>query len=233
MDATKDGEKALLFPTLRSWVVILLALALIVWISIDTFTGVNFLQSEKYMLFQFWVCVAFMADFFTDVYCARGRRWNYIGKHIFFFLLSIPYLNLVDYYDVRLSSQAMFYLRFVPLARGALAMSIVASYISHNRVTSIFASYVVILASVIYFSSLLFLYREHGLNPSVTDYGQALWWCFMESTTIGAPFSPMTVMGKVLAVALSGTGIIMYPLFTVYITSLVMRSKRVQTGTKK
>lgn len=211
------------------WLIIVLSLLLIVFISIDTFKGVNFLDSRRYMRFQFWVCVVFLFDFFMEWWMApRGRRGRYFGTHLLFLLLSIPYLNLIMYFDIQLSDQAMFYVRFIPLARGALAMAIVAGAMSSHKISSLFFAYVIILLSVIYFSSLLFMYREHGLNPEVTDYGQALWWCFMESTTIGAPFNPVTTLGKVLAIVLSGTGIIMFPLFTVYITSVVVRAKQTQ-----
>lgn len=210
------------------WLVIGCAVALIVWISIDTFKGINFMVSDKYMTFQFWVCVVFLSEFFLEVYFARGHRWHYFFTHIYFLLLSIPYLTFIDYSNVHLSEQALFYIRFVPLARGALAMSIVAGYVSSKKVTSLFVSYTVILLSVIYFSSLVFLYCEKGVNPDVTDYKGALWWCFMEASTLGAPFYPVTVLGKILAVILSGTGIIMFPLFTVYITSLVMGRNKIK-----
>lgn len=211
------------------WLVILLAFGLILWISIDTFEGTNFLGSKTYMTFQLWVCIVFMIEFFAEVYFAKGHRWRHFFSHFYFLVLSIPYLNIAHYSVIELSEQAIFYLRFVPLARGALAMAIVAGYISTNKVTSLFVSYMVILLSVIYFSSLLFLYREQGLNPDVTDYSSSLWWCFMESTTLGAPFFPVTVLGKILAVLLSGSGMVMFPLFTVYISSLVMgRNKKKQ-----
>lgn len=210
------------------WLIIVLSLLLIVFISVDTFKGVNFLDNHRYMTFQLWVCVVFLVDFFAELYMARGRRSHYFFTHLLFLLLSIPYLNIIMYFDITMSEQTMFYVRFIPLARGALAMSIVAGAMSSHKVSSLFFSYVIILLSVIYFSSLLFMYREHGLNPEVSNYGQALWWCFMESTTIGAPFNPVTTLGKVLAIVLSGTGIIMFPLFTVYITSIVVRAK--QTG---
>ena len=44
--------------------VFLLSLGLIVYISIDTFTGVDFLKNESYMRFQLLVCVGCVVDFF-------------------------------------------------------------------------------------------------------------------------------------------------------------------------
>ena len=42
-------------------------------------------------------------------------------------------------------------------------------------------------------------------------------------TTIGAPVNPFTPTGKVLAAVLSGMGMIMFPLFTVYLTQMIRK----------
>jgi hypothetical protein len=79
------------------------------------------------------------------------------------------------------------------------------------------------MALVVYFSSIIFYAKEAAVNPSVTSYGISLWWCCLEATTLGAPFSPVTVIGKVLACIVSLLGIVMFPLFTVYLSDLVTR----------
>lgn len=207
-------------------VIIVLSVLLIVFISIDTFSGENFLQNAAYMRFQFWVCMVFVADFFIELaLTARGSRWRYFRHRVLFLLLSVPYLSIVNSLGLVLDPEELFFVRFIPLARGVLAMAIVVGYISANRVTSLLASYIVVVAAVVYFASLIFLYREHGVNPAVTGYGQALWWAATTCTTLGCSINPMTPTGKVLAVAVAGTGIVMFPLFTVYFTSLIMRYK--------
>lgn len=204
------------------WVIIILSVLLIVCISVDTFQGVNFLKNRSYMTFQLWVCIVFIADFFIELAIAENR-WRYVRGHLLFLLLSVPYLNIIDSLGIPVSEADLFFVRFIPLARGVLAMAIVVGYISKNRITSLLASYVVIMLSVVYFSSLIFLYREQPVNPMVTDYGNALWWAFTTSTSVGCSINPMTVTGKILAVVVSCTGITMFPLFTVYLTSLITR----------
>ena len=54
-------------------IVLLLSLGLIVYISIDTFEGVNFLENSSYMRFQFWVCVVFIIDFFVELWMAPNK----------------------------------------------------------------------------------------------------------------------------------------------------------------
>ncbi|MDE5666181.1 MAG: potassium channel family protein [Duncaniella sp.] len=202
------------------WIIIILSILLIVFISVDTFTGVNFLESRRYMTFQFWVCIIFMADFFIEL-TLSANRWSYVRSHFLYFLLSIPYLNLIDILQIHLTPEQLFFVRFIPLARGVMAMTIVVGAISENKLTSFLMSYIVSLASFIYLGSLLFYYCESGVNTAVTNFGLALWWACMNATTLGCDIYPVTVTGKILGCILSVGGIIMFPLFTVYITALI------------
>ena len=54
--------------------------------------------------------------------------------------------------------------------------------------------------------------------------GTALWWAFMDVTTVGSNISAITVTGRVLSVVLAALGMMMFPIFTVYVTSLVQKS---------
>ena len=80
------------------------------------------------------------------------------------------------------------------------------------------------LLATVYFSSLAFFVVEHKVNPFVTEYGDALWWAFMDVTTVGSNIVAMTVTGRVLSVLLAALGMMMFPIFTVYITNLIQRS---------
>ncbi|MDE6288531.1 MAG: two pore domain potassium channel family protein [Muribaculaceae bacterium] len=206
-------------------VVLVLSVLLIVYISFDTFKDVNFLQNHTYMTFQFWVCVVFMLDFFIEMYYAPAK-WRYVKRRTFFLLMSIPYLNLLNMTDLQLSPEALYFVRFIPLARGALALSIVFGYFSKNAITSFFMSYIVILLMVVYFCSLIFYQCEHMVNPQIDTYWTALWWAFMNMSTVGCYINAMTIAGRILAVVLPVTGMIMFPLFTVYLTDYVKRNSR-------
>lgn len=203
-----------------NFVVLVLSGVLIVWITLDTFNDVNFLDSHSYMTFQFWVCIVFIADFFVGLFYA-DRKWRYFGRRIFFLLLSIPYLNIIHHTGAQLNHEEVYFLRFIPLARAALAMSIVIGYMSANAVTSLCISYLTIIVFVTYFCSLIFYQRESGINPEVMTYWTALWWSAMNMTTVGSSIEPITVAGKIVEVILPICGMIMFPLFTVYLTNYV------------
>lgn len=210
---------------LLHWVIIVLSVLLIVFISADTFKGINFLDDRFYMHFQFWVCMVFIADFFIEL-AVSTDRWHYVRTRILYLLLSIPYLNLISLLHIPLNQEQLFFVRFIPLARGVMAMVIVVSAFFRNRLTSFLSSYIVILASFIYLGSLIFFYFEEGLNPDVNNFGTALWWACMNATTLGCDIYPVTVAGKVLGCILSVGGIVMFPLFTVFITSLTRQYTR-------
>ncbi len=204
------------------WLIIILSILLITFISIDTFSGRNFLNDSFYMHFQFCVCIIFMADYFIELPMASDR-WDYMKSRLLFLLLSIPYLNLINLFHVVLTPEQLFFIRFVPLARGVLAMAIVVGAFFRNKLTSFLSSYILTLTAFIYLGSLIFYYCESGANPDVTNFGSALWWACMNATTLGCDIYPVTVAGKILGCALSIGGIVMFPLFTVYITSIIRR----------
>lgn len=208
-----------------NWVTIILSILLITFISIDTFNNVNFLQSPRYMGFQLWVCITFLLSFFIELAIA-DNKWQYFRSNWAFFLLSIPYLNILNLTGIQLDASQIFYIRFIPLARGVMAMTIVVRAISRYQINSFLYSYILILCAFIYFGSLIFLYKEHGINPMVNDFGTALWWACMNATTIGCDINPVTVTGKIIGCVVSLCGIVMFPLFTVYFTSLIRRYRQ-------
>lgn len=201
-------------------IVLILSVLLIVWISVDTFKKIDFLQNHSYMLFQFWVCMFFILDFFVGLWYAENKG-KYFRHRLVFLLLSVPYLNIVNQMNIHLSPDALYFVRFIPLARGALALSIVIGYLSSNAVNSMFMSYLVIMILVGYFCSLIFFQREHGINPQVDSYWTALWWSAMYMSTAGCSIQPVSLAGKIVAVILPVSGMIIFPLFTVYLTNYV------------
>lgn len=207
---------------LSNLVVLILSVILIVWISRDTFNEVNLLTSPSFMHFQLWVCVFFIIDFFVS-FAYADRHWHYFWSQLLFLLLSIPYISIIGWLGIDLSHNALFLIRFIPLARGALAIAIVFGYLSSNAVSSLLISYISIVVLAGYFGSLIFFQWEHTANPQVKTYWDALWWSCMNIVTVGCNIEPVTWMGKIVAVILPILGMVVFPLFTVYITNFVQQ----------
>lgn len=202
--------------------VFVLSAMLIGFISYDTFTGRNFLHNHLYMQFQLWVCVFFIFDFFYELAFSADKR-RYLKTRWVFLLLSIPYLNIITSLNIPLEPTTLYWVRFIPLGRATMALAIVVGYISKNKISSMLVSYLFVLLAFIYFGSIIFFNAERGVNADVTGYWQALWWACMDATTIGCDIQPVTAVGKVVSAVLACMGVLVFPLFTVYVTSLTKR----------
>lgn len=202
--------------------VFVLSALLIVFISVDTFTDSDFMRNHAYMTFQLWVCLFFIADFFVEL-AMSPQKMRYVRRNWLFLVLSVPYLNIVNAMHIEVTYHELYWLRFVPLARATMALAIVVGYVSKNRITSLLASYVMVLAAMVYFGSIVFFNAERGVNPQVVTYWNALWWAGMDATTIGCDIQPVTPTGKVVSAVLAVMGVAVFPLFTVYVTTMMRR----------
>lgn len=204
--------------------VLSLSVVLVGFIAYDTLNAISFVENRLYMTFQLWVCIIFMGDFAIGL-AFSCRKWQYVAHRWLFLLISIPYLNIIEALQLDIPDQWLYLIRFIPLIRGALALSIAISYITTNRLTGLFYSYLIILIAIIFFASLIMLQYEQPVNPQIPDYQTALWWACMDATTIGSDINPVTGVGKILAILLAAMGMILFPLFTVYFTALVDKTK--------
>lgn len=208
------------FIDLLHVLVLISSLFLVIFISIDTFKNIAFYNQPKFMKVQFWICILFLFDFFLEWILAR-KKWHYLATHFLFFVVSIPYLSIIDHFGWSFSPLVAYLLRFVPLVRGGYALAIVVGWFTYNRATSLFLTYLCTLLATIYFGSLVFFVFEHNVNPLVKDYYSALWWAFMDVTTVGSNIIAVTPVGKVLSVVLAALGMMMFPIFTVYVTNII------------
>ena len=196
------------------------SLALIAFISYDTFRNVSFIENQRYLNAQFWICLLFLVDIVVEFF-VTPRKLHYIFTHAFFFLISIPYINILNYYGMEISGELIYAIRFIPMIRAAYVLAIITGLLAGNRVTSMFIAYIALLITIVYFSSMMFFVEEHNVNPDCTSYAQSLWWSVMCMTTAGSYVGEYTITGKILSVILSGGGLILFPVFTVYITHAV------------
>lgn len=67
------------------------------------------------------------------------------------------------------------------------------------------------------------------MNDELHGFGDALWWACMNMTTVGAEIFPVTAVGRIICVILPIIGMAMFPVFTVYVTSLY--APKTQRGT--
>lgn len=205
--------------------ILLLSLFLVVSISIDTFKGISFYTKSVYMEVQLWICILFLFDFILEFALSKDKM-HYFATHFIFLLVAIPYQNIISYMGWTFSPETTYMLRFIPLVRGGYALAIVVGWLTYNRASGLFVSYLTMLLATVYFASLMFYVVENKVNPNVSNYGDSLWWAFMDVTTIGSNVIAVTPIGRVLSVVLAALGMMMFPIFTVYITSIIERRNK-------
>lgn len=218
--AHKHGFWFTLAPQVLNYIVLVLAFGLIAFISWDTYKGVNYLEDSIYMKYQFAVCIVFLIEYVYRFRISR-HKLRYLFFALPFLLISIPYLNLIEYYNINVDQEILHLLCSVPIFRGLVALVMVVIYVAKRISTTVFFSYVLVVLPVMYMSGLFFYVAEKDVNTAVKNLWYALWWAGMNVTTIGCYINPMTATGMVLGLLLSLLGIVMLPLFTVYTSDVI------------
>ena len=129
-------------------IILLLSLFLVISISIDTFKGIPFYEQSVYMEVQLWICALFLADFVLEWFLATDKM-RYVATHFIFLLVAIPYQNIIAYMGWTFSPEVTYMLRFIPLVRGGYAMAIVVGWLTYNRASGLFVSYLTMLLAAL------------------------------------------------------------------------------------
>lgn len=209
-----------------NFLVLLCAVAIIGNVSYNILSkGVYDPLNATSLKIQLWVCVVFMLDFITRI-IIEPDRWLFIRRNILLLIFSIPYINIIHSNGLNLSIEIHFLLGLIPLLRAGFGLVVIVRWITKRAVTGLMWSYLIVLISVTYFSSLLFFVAELGKNPEVKEFNDAIWWAFMDMTTVGSNVIAVTTIGKILSVFLAASGMMMLPIFTVYITDKMMQARK-------
>lgn len=208
------------FPDLLNYVTILLSLGLIIFISLDTYRGVDYLENTTFMKYQFAVCMLFFAEYIYRFVISR-HKWRYLILTIPFLLICIPYTNIISYYNLDINSDLLHYICSIPIFRGLVALIMVVNFLTKKLSSTVFFSYLLVLVPAVYMSGLFFYVAEKSVNPGVKNFWYALWWAGMSFTTLGCDINPVTATGMILGFIVSLLGIIMLPLFTVYSAQMI------------
>ena len=202
---------------------ILASLLLLVSLTLDITLRRSYVLSPGVEELQFIVCMVFIIDFIVQMMVSPTPR-RFFWRNVILLIVSLPFLNLCQWGGMELPRGWYIFLKCLPMVRGVVGVYQLVRYLTPTRVSAITWSYVALVILATYLSALIFFAFEEVVNREVTDFGVALWWAGLNVTTVGAPLFAVTPMGKILTVVLPGLGMILFPLFTVYITHLVERT---------
>lgn len=214
-------------------IVLLCSLVIFLALSIETLKGPGAIPHALYLRIQLAICIFFLLDFFYLLYISNDK-WRYLAFNWLFFIISVPYLNIIDWFDMHVSSFTDILLKAILLIRGGYGLVIMITWFTSSKMTNLLFSYIAILFGCAYFGSLAFYALERTINPGVKDFGDAIWWACMDVTTVGCSIEPVSSEGRILAVILAVMGMSMFPILTAYITNrfqqeLVKKQKAAQS----
>lgn len=200
---------------------LLASIALIVALSIEIIPSKEYVVfSSGYLTTLLVVCIIYIADFFVRMASAPSPR-RYFWRNIIILLLSIPYQNIVHWISGgHMSHDTAIILSGITLLRAFLALYLIVRWLVGGSINRLFTAYIITLVVFTYLSALIFFEYEASVNVHLHGFGNALWWAFMNVTTVGAAIFPVTVIGKTVCVLLPILGMAMFPIFTVYVTNL-------------
>lgn len=198
---------------------VIAGVVLLAAISWEIIAGDHMHFSRNYLIIQLVVCILFLCDFFVR-WAASERKARFFGRNFLVLLISIPYLNIIDWSSAELPRYWATLIGIMPLMRAFLAFYIVVQWLVDNKVRKLFFAYIFTVVVFTYISALVFYDYEILVNSKLHGFGNALWWAWMNVTTVGAAIFPVTAAGKVLAVMLPGLGMMFFPIFTIYVTDI-------------
>lgn len=181
--------------------------------------------SEEYSWAMFGVCLIFIIDFFA-LMLHSARPWHFLLRNGIVLLLSMPYHTLLSWLGYTADHTIEMALSGIVMLRAVMALYITLRWLIARRTTRLLWAYISTVAVCTYFAALFFYEYEAPVNSAVHGFGDALWWACMNMTTVGAEIFPVTAIGKVICVILPIIGMAMFPVFTVYVTSLYTPNDR-------
>ena len=193
------------------------SVVLLVSMSIEVADRADDLLSEWYRVLQLVVCSIFFATALFRLLIPRYRRRHWF-RDVLFALLSIPYINILEWSGVELAARYERIVAFAPVLMSVMATVVILEWLIEGRKRRLMAAYILTVTMFTYISALLFYDCEMGVNSRLKSFGDALWWAWMDVTTVGAEIFPVTAVGKVVCVLLPVVGMMFFPIFTVYVS---------------
>ena len=214
----RNSTGFLLVANILNIIVLISSIFILILLSIEILKGPSVMPHQMYLNIQLIICMILLLDYCYQFFLA-ANKWRYFVSYFILLLVSIPYYNIVNWFDISVTPIQGVLLRAIVFIRGGYGLIIMINWFTKSKVTNMMITYLIRLISMAYFGSLVFYSIEKGLNPGLHSYEDAAWWACMDVTTVGCAIEPVTTGGRILAVLLAVMGMSMFPILTVYITN--------------
>ncbi|MBQ7311265.1 MAG: two pore domain potassium channel family protein [Alistipes sp.] len=200
------------------------SVVLLVGISFEVTGGEKSGFADWYRTLQLIVCSIFFATALFRLMIAQYRHKHWL-RDLLFAVASIPYMDILEWSGANLEHSSVRILAFAPVLISIMATVVILEWLIEGKKRRLMAAYVLTVTMFTYISALLFYDCEMGVNSHLKTFGDALWWAWMNVTTVGAAIFPVTTVGKVVCVVLPVVGMMFFPIFTVYVSDYYDRKE--------
>lgn len=214
----KNAPGFILVARVLNIIVLICSILILLLLSVEILQAPFVIPHQTYLNIQLAICMILLIDYCYLFYLAPNK-WRYFCNYFILLLVSIPYYNIINLFDIPVSPIQSVLLRAIVFIRGGYGLVVMINWFTKSKATNLMITYLVMLVAMAYFGSLVFYGLEKGLNPSLHTFGDAIWWASMDVTTVGCAIEPVTTSGRILAVILAVMGMSMFPILTVYVTN--------------
>lgn len=193
--------------------ILILSVYVLAALFIDTVFNIDDETSELLQIIDFAICMVFLIDFSIQFYRAESKlqymKWGWVDL-----LASIP---MVDAFRV---GRLFRLIRILRIFKAFKSMKEFIDTFYSDKVKGTMNSAALVAVLMLIFSSITILQVETGPDSNITSAGDALWWSYVTITTVGyGDLYPVTLEGRLVAVALMTTGVGLFGTLTAYVAS--------------
>ncbi len=198
---------------------------LIAVVSMDALQSMSLEGNAGVQRLQTALCCLFLADIVLEIF-RKPWGWKNVVTAAGGIVLCLPYTAILGHTGIHLPYACSFGLWLLPLVHAVTVLAQMFRSLRIGPATSMLGAYLALVALVLYFGALMFYILEYGINPEVHSLRSAIYWGVMALTTTGSQISEMTTGGQVLAIVMSATGLVLLPVFTIYISAAVQSHRK-------
>jgi voltage-gated potassium channel len=190
---------------------------------VDTFFNLSPETSRLLNYFDYFICMFFLIEFLFRFFKSSNKKdfmkWGWIDL-----LACIPMIDFL---------RAGRLLRLIRLFRIIRAFKTTKQFIHHifsNKAQGALTSASILAVLLIIFSSIAILEFEDNPQSNIKTAEDAIWWSYTTITTVGyGDKYPVTLEGRIIAMALMTFGVGLFGTFTAYVSSLFVQQNNKQS----
>ena len=197
-----------------SLMILVLSIYAVGEISIELIIGFDKTTQIVLNYIDYIISGIFLLDFFYFFFVTK-EKVKYIKSNYIDFLSSLPMIPFIKILRVT----KLF--KIFKILRGFKEFKPFLEWLMERKVIGILLSYTIILLIVVFYSSLIFFKFEVTENQNVHSLFDSFWWAFTTLTSVGyGDIYPITVMGRIVAMFLTITGMGFFSVITAEISIL-------------